>query len=72
MLQDLEARILAFDPAGALFQSGATGNIYADQRYADAVAATRADAGSATGQPFITPHFSARKRKKAVIFALTH
>ena len=54
MLQNLEARILAFDPTGALFQSGALGNIYADQRYADAVGATRSDAADATGQPFVT------------------
>ena len=41
MLADVETRILAFDPTGALFQSGTPGSVYPDQRYADAVAATR-------------------------------
>lgn len=41
MLADVETRILAFDPTGTLFRSGASGSVYPDQRYSDAVAATR-------------------------------
>ncbi len=39
MLLDLETRILAFDPTGSRFQSGASGNIYAEQAYDEARAA---------------------------------
>ena len=42
MLLDLEARLLVFDPTGSRFQSGAAGNIYAEQAYDSARATTQA------------------------------
>ncbi len=41
MLQDLEIRIQAFDPTEELLRSGSSGNIYQDNRYQDALVATR-------------------------------
>jgi Ca2+-binding RTX toxin-like protein len=41
MLQDLDMRIQTFDPNGDFFRSGASGNIYQDNRYQNALIATQ-------------------------------
>ena len=41
MLIDLETRLLAFDPTGSRFQSGAVGNIYSEAAYDQARTATQ-------------------------------
>ncbi|HJU06723.1 MAG TPA: calcium-binding protein, partial [Nitrospiraceae bacterium] len=41
ILQDMDAQIQTFDPNGELFRSGAAGNIYQDDRYQNALIATR-------------------------------
>ena len=41
MIQDLETRIQTFDPTGALFVSGSSGNIYQDDQYQHALTTTR-------------------------------